>query len=206
MQLFERAVSQFVKDKKGVMDLHSVLETLDDDVMEEEDKKDFLRVAKACGELAKAAPPLSPAAMDVRLEVSKFANSFDVASVKKKYRELFLLVMGKAKELSFQLMTWVSAEEWAAFCRDVLPQCASLEKLLLYNNTNLKVDIAELVAKLPPTLKVLGLDNTGCFGDAGKADWARIPALERVELWNTKVTGSKEDLKAAGCAAGNIGI
>jgi hypothetical protein len=100
----------------------------------------------------------------------------------------------------------VSAEEWAAFCRDVLPQCASLEKLLLYNNTNLKVDIAELVAKLPPTLKVLGLDNTGCFGDAGKADWARLPALEKVDLMGTKVKGLKQDLKAAGCAAKDISI
>ena len=31
MQLFERAVSQFVKKEKGVMDLHSVLETLADE-------------------------------------------------------------------------------------------------------------------------------------------------------------------------------
>ena len=62
----------------------------------------------------------------------------------------------------------------------------------------------ELVAKLPPTLKELDLWNTGCFGDAGKADWARLPALEVVELCDTKVTGSKEDLKAAGCAAGEI--
>ena len=62
------------------------------------------------------------------------------------------------------------------------------------------------MAKLPPTLKELYLYDTGCFGDAGKADWARLPALEGVRLVRTKVTGSKEDLKAAGCAAGFIYI
>ena len=68
------------------------------------------------------------------------------------------------------------------------------------------MDIVELVAKLPPTLKKLDLYYTGCFGDAGKADWARLPALEKVVLLDTKVTGSEEDLKAAGCAAGAIYI
>merc|ERR1711988_83625 len=110
---------------------------------------------------------------------------------------------GKAKQLSFAVMGWVTEEQWAAFCLEVLPQCASLEELNLYRNANLKVDIVELVAKLPPTLKELNLGYTGCFGDAGKADWARLPALEEVELGDTKVTGSKEDLKAAGCVAGD---
>ena len=41
MQLFERAVSQFVKDKFGVMDLHSVLETLADEGVEDEDVKNY---------------------------------------------------------------------------------------------------------------------------------------------------------------------
>ena len=35
MQLFERAVSQFVKDEQWVMDLHSVLETLADEKVED---------------------------------------------------------------------------------------------------------------------------------------------------------------------------
>ena len=121
-----------------------------------------------------------------------------------KYEATFLLVLGKAKTLSFMGMDWVTEEQWAAFCLEVLPQCASLEGLNLYGNANLKVDIVELVAKLPPTLKKLYLTDTGCFGDAGKADWARLPALEWVDLGGTKVTGSKEDLKAAGCAAGFI--
>jgi hypothetical protein len=57
-------------------------------------------------------------------------------------------------------------------------------------DTKVTGDIVELVAKLPPTLKGLRLNNTGCFGDAGKADWARLPALEGVGLSGTKVTGS----------------
>ena len=95
-----------------------------------------------------------------------------------------------AKKLSFEGMGWVTEEQWAAFCLEVLPQCASLEELDLSINDNLKVDIVELVAKLPPTLKTLDLTDTGCFGDAGKADWARLPALKMVVLFGTKVTGS----------------
>ena len=102
-----------------------------------------------------------------------------------------MLVLGKAKQLSFNSMRWVTEEQWAAFCLEVLPQCASLEVLELAGNANLKVDIVELAAKLPPTLKTLYLGGTGCFGDAGKADWARLPALKEVGLSRTKVTGSK---------------
>ena len=68
--------------------------------------------------------------------------------------------------------------------------------LYLDYNANLKVDIVELVAKLPPTLKKLDLEDTGCFGDAGKADWARLPALEVVVLYRTKVTGDIVELVA----------
>ena len=198
---------QFVKEKKGVMDLHSVLETLAGEEVEDEDvKNDFYYMADACGERFKPAPPLAPVAMSLKLAVAHFTNGADVAFVQGKYEATFLLVLGKAKQLSFTFMDWVTEEQWAAFCLEVLPQCASLEVLWLYNNANLKVDIVELVAKLPPTLKQLNLNYTGCFGDAGKADWARLPALERVGLSGTKVTGSKEDLKAAGCAAGEIYI
>ena len=216
MQLFERAVSQFVKKELGVMDLHSVLETLADEEVEDEllrygrSKNDFYDMAVACGKRFKPAPPLAPVAMSLKLAVAHFTNGADVAFVQGKYEATFLLVLGKAKQLSFSSgfggggMGWVTEEQWAAFCLEVLPQCASLEELELDGNANLKVDIVELVAKLPPTLKTLRLDDTGCFGDAGKADWARLPALEEVGLMGTKVTGSREDLKSAGCAAGFI--
>ena len=206
MQLFERAVSQFVKDNRGVMDLHSVLETLADEERGDRVKNYFWAMAGACGERFKPAPPLAPVAMSLKLAVAHFTNGADVAFVQGKYEATFLLVLGKAKQLSFTVMDWVTEEQWAAFCLEVLPQCASLEELNLAGNANLKVDIVELVAKLPPTLKALDLNYTGCFGDAGKADWARLPALEEVMLYGTKVTGSEEDLKAAGCAAGNIYI
>ena len=204
MQLFERAVSQFVKDKKGVMDLHSVLETLADEKVEDTVKNSFDNMARACGERFKPAPPLAPVAMSLKLAVAHFTNGADVAFVQGKYEATFLLVLGKAKQLSFAVMGWVTEEQWAAFCLEVLPQCTSLEELNLRWNASLKVDIVELVAKLPPTLKGLLLEDTGCFGDAGKADWARLPALETVWLEFTEVTGSEGDLKAAGCAARNI--
>ena len=190
MQLFERAVSQFVKDERWVMDLHSVLETLADEKVKDHVKNEFFNMASACGERFKPAPPLAPVAMSLKLAVAHFTNGADVAFVQGKYEATFLLVLGKAKKLSFGDMVWVTEEQWAAFCLEVLPQCASLEVLWLFNNANLKVDIVELVAKLPPTLKTLDLSSTGCFGDAGKADWARLPALEWVGLYSTKVTGS----------------
>ena len=205
MQLFERAVSQFVKDNYGVMDLHSVLETLADEKVEDRVKNELYYMADACGERFKPAPPLAPVAMSLKLAVAHFTNGADVAFVQGKYEATFLLVLGKAKQLSFIRMGWVTEEQWAAFCLEVLPQCASLEELDLSHNANLKVDIVELVAKLPPTLEILNLMGLGCFGDAGKADWLRLPVLEEAEMKYTKVITSKEDLKAAGCA-GKISI
>ena len=142
MQLFERAVSQFVKDKKGVMDLHSVLETLADEKVGDWVKNDFYVMADACGERFKPAPPLAPVAMSLKLAVAHFTNGADVAFVQGKYEATFLLVLGKAKTLSFQNMEWFTEEQWAAFCLEVLPQCASLEELELNGNPNLKVDLS----------------------------------------------------------------
>ena len=207
MQTFERGVSEFVKDHRGVMDLHSVLRTLADKEVSDERKGSFFAVAQACGALAQAGPPVAPEAMKARFAACCFSNGADdLAVVERSYRETFEQVLGKSKQLSFTGMEWVSTEAWAAFCLEVLPRCGALEWLRLNGNPNLAVDIVELVAKLPPTLKTLNLPNTGCFGDAGKADWARLPALEVVGLYGTKVTGSEEDLKAAGCAAGEIYI
>ena len=78
MQLFERAVSQFVKDKKGVMDLHSVLETLADEEVGDGVKNYFVIMADACGERFKPAPPLAPVAMSRKLAVAHFTNGADV--------------------------------------------------------------------------------------------------------------------------------
>jgi len=101
MQLFERAVSQFVKDNYGVMDLHSVLETLADEKVEDYVKNGFYLVAIACGERFKPAPPVAPVAMSLKLAVAHFTNGADVAFVQGKYEATFLLVLGKAKQLSF---------------------------------------------------------------------------------------------------------
>ncbi len=62
--------------------------------------------------------------------------------------------------------------------------------MLLRGTKVITGDIVELVGKfpseiedkLPPTdpLKKLHLRDTGCFRDAGKANWARLPAPEVV--------------------------
>ena len=137
MQLFERAVSQFVKDEYGVMDLHSVLETLADEKVEDHVKNEFCRMASACGARFKPAPPLAPVAMSLKLAVAHFTNGADVAFVQGKYEATFLLVLGKAKKMKFTFMDWVTEEQWAAFCLEVLPQCTSLEDLHLGGNDNL---------------------------------------------------------------------
>ena len=147
--------------------------------------------------------------MNIQLSESHFTNGADLAFVYGVYKKTFEAVLGKIKALCFLSMNWVITEEWKAFCHEVIPQCEKLETLFLSGNPDLAVDIVELVAKLPPTLAKLRLDNTGCFGDATKADWARLPALESVGLIGTKITGTEEAIvaaiAAAGCkAAGNV--
>ena len=112
----------------------------------------------------------------------------------------------KARILAFPAMPWITKEQWGQFLSGVLSQCTHLEELDLSYNDNLEEDIVELVGKLPPTLKELDLEDTGCFGDGGKAEWGRLPALQQVYLFNTKVSGSEEELRAAGCKAEYIYI
>ena len=199
LQTFERAVSEFVKDAAMVQDLHTVLEYLADEAVKEEDKKGFHAVTKWCAGTANRQLVTSPDVMDAKLAGCSFTNKADIAFVQKKYRQVFESVVTKARKLSFRGMKWITKEQWAGFCSGVLPQCTHLEELDLSYNDNLEEDIVELVGKLPPTLKKLYLSETGCFGDGGKAEWGRLPALEMVDLSDTKVSGSKEELRAAGC-------
>ena len=210
-QTFEMAVSQFVKMVKMVLVLHTVLDVLaDEEAVDEDgvelDKTTYLWTAGASAKLAQRQLAMDPDEMDTTLKSLAFTNNADTGMVQKIYRMTYEAVVTKARELFYNSMTWITKEQWAAYCSGVLPQCPHLERLDLWGNPHLEEDIVELVGKLPPTLKELNLESTGCFGDAGKADWARLPALEGVVLEDTKVTGSKEDLRAAGCAAGNIGI
>ena len=205
MQTFERGVSEFVKDHRGVMDLHSVLRTLADKEVSDERKGSFFAVAQACGALAQAGPPVAPEAMKARFAACCFSNGADdLALVERSYRETFEQVLGKSKQLSFTGMEWVSTEAWAAFCLEVLPRCGALEWLRLNGNPNLAVDIVELVAKLPPTLKVLNLYDTGCFGEGTKAAWTCLPSLQMLHLDGVKVAGSKQELVSSGCRARSI--
>ena len=199
-QIFERGVSYFMKKYLGVIDLHPFLGMLTCG----DYKDDFVDMSRAVGALAEAAPPLAPAAMRGKLKASTFTNGADEEFVVGKYEETFLAVLGQAKMLDFYRMGWVTEEEWAGFCLEVLPCCVSLEKLDMSCNPNLKVDIVKLVAKLPPTLKNLKLTQTGCFGDGGNANWARLPALKEVMLQDTEITETKNKISGAGCRAGRV--
>ena len=206
MQTFERAVSEFVKEKFMVQDLHTVLEYLADEAVKEELKKRFGNVTSKCAATANRQLATAPDVMNAKLAGCSFTNKADIAFVQKKYRQVFESVVTKARKLVFQYMNWITKEQWAGFCSGVLPQCTHLEELNLEGNDNLEEDIVELVGKLPPTLKTLYLAYTGCFGDGGKAEWGRLPALEEVYLKRTKVSGSEEELRAAGCKARSINI
>ena len=199
-------MSEFVKDKEMVQDLHTVLEYLADEAVKEEDKKDFDSVTSKCAATANRQLATAPDVMNAKLAGCSFTNKADIAFVQKKYRQVFESVVTKARKLAFTFMNWITKEQWAGFCSGVLPQCTHLEELDLSSNANLEEDIVELVGKLPPTLKELRLNNTGCFGDGGKAEWGRLPALEWVFLSDTKVSGSEEELRAAGCKAERIYI
>ena len=194
-------MSEFVKDRLMVQDLHTVLEYLADEAVKEEDKKNFDKVTKKCAETANRQLATAPDVMNAKLAGCSFTNKADIAFVQKKYRQVFESVVTKARKLDFWNMKWITKEQWAGFCSGILPQCTHLEELHLQNNDNLEEDIVELVGKLPPTLKKLDLWNTGCFGDGGKAEWGRLSTLEWVALFATRVSGSKKELRAAGCKA-----
>ena len=200
-------MSEFVKLKFMVQDLHTVLKYLARPALCGcWGKKDFYKVTSKCAATANRQLATAPDVMNAKLAGCSFTNKADIAFVQKKYRQGFEAVVTKARRLAFADMTWITKEQWVGFCSGVLPQCTHLEELDLYANENLDEDVVELVGKLPLTLKTLRLNNTGCFGDGGKAEWGRLPALEEVNLEYTKVSGSKEDLRAAGGKAWDIWI
>ena len=188
------AVSQFVKLVTMVLVLHTVLDLLADEEAvdaggDELYKESYDSTAEASAKLAQRQLAMDPDEMDTTLKSLAFTNNADTGMVQKIYRMTYEAVVTKARELCYNNMTWITKEQWAAYCSGVLPQCPHLEVLVLEYNDNLEEDIVELVGKLPPTLKALMLMRTGCFGDAGKADWSRLPALEQVNLSYTKVSG-----------------
>ena len=190
-----------------VQDLHTVLRYLARPAMcgclgpTQKAKKDFNDVTSKCAATANRQLATAPDVMNAKLAGCSFTNKADIAFVQKKYRQVFESVVTKARKLEFYNMKWITKEQWAGFCSGVLPQCTHLEELTLEGNADLEEDIVELVRKLPPTLKKLILLNTGCFGDGGKAEWSRLQALDWVILSDTKVNGSEEELRAAGCKA-----
>ena len=142
--------------------------------------------------------------MSAELLLKHFTSGADVEFVQGKYRKTLEMVIQHTEFLAFTGMVWISKEEWDTFFDEVIPECMCLKNLYLQLNPNLKMDIVNLVAKLPPTIEELYLEHTGCFGDSARADWTRLPALKVVVLSHTQITGSKEDLASSGCEAGEI--
>ena len=62
-----------------------------------------------------------------------------------------------------------SPDAWKVFFERALPLYVKLKVLDLSDNGELNIDIAELVGRLPPTLKELRLNGTQCFGDGRSA-------------------------------------
>ena len=71
----------------------------------------------------------------------------------------------------------------------------TLSTLACNGSFKLRADIAQLVAVVPPTLTNLDLTGArGITGDAGKAEWSRLPVLEMLELRGSSVVGDLAEL------------
>ena len=92
-------MSEFVKDKKMVQDLHTVLEYLADEAVDEKDKKSFWTVTEKCAETANRQLATAPDVMNAKLAGCSFTNKADIAFVQKKYRQVFESVVAKARKL-----------------------------------------------------------------------------------------------------------
>ena len=201
-QTFEKFVSEFRKDKTKVLVLHEILRMLEDEDARisqygrKIDTESYFATALLCAKNVQRSLAVAPDAMSHVLAEKTFTSNADIQVVEEIYKKTFGIVVGQAKELKFESMDWITTEIWLTFAMGVIPLCMRLESLNLSYNGNLVVDIVELVAKLPPSLKELDLDSTGCVGDAGKADWARLEVLEDVDLDATKVTGDIVELVA----------
>ena len=108
-------MSEFVKDKEMVQDLHTVLEHLADEAVYEMDKKDFGNVTSKCAETANRQLATAPDVMNAKLAGCSFTNKADIAFVQKKYRQVFESVVTKARKLVFANMTWITKEQWVGF-------------------------------------------------------------------------------------------
>ena len=87
-----------------------------------------------------------------------------------------------------------SPDAWKVFFERALPLYVKLKVLDLSDNGELNIDIAELVGRLPPTLKELRLNGTQCFGDGRSAAWDALPKLKRLNMTGTAIKGTKEEL------------
>ena len=61
----------------------------------------------------------------------------------------------------------------------------------------LLIDLAEILKVLPPTLEVLRLNRTACFGDGTKQEWKHLTRLELVDVERSGVKGTMEDIQHA---------
>ena len=84
---------------------------------------------------------------------------------------------------------------WLSFVTEELPERKGLEILRLAGNPSLEIDIEEIVARCPSSITKLFLDGTGCCGDGRKATWTRLERLEMINLTNTKIKGTEEQLR-----------
>ena len=114
-------MSEFVKLKFMVQDLHTVLKYLARPALcgcwgpTQKDKKDFWGVASKCAETANRQLATAPDVMNAKLAGCSFTNKADIAFVQKKYRQVFESVVSKARKLEFYQMEWITKEQWAGF-------------------------------------------------------------------------------------------
>ena len=186
--VFERGVSNLVKPLNLLLDLVSIIEWLE--AIEQGDASYNSAIDTTLTGMNKAVTASrtlasAPKFFNVVLGEKTFTNNADKEFVKIKFTETFLNIINSQRELEYQMFK-APAYEWKQFVGAVLPQCHSLT-LLNLSQTELQVDIREIVDSVGSTLKFLNLSETGCTGDI--KIMAMAPKLEHINLSKTRIGG-----------------
>lgn len=170
-------------------------------------RNSFAAMVAACVPLDRRRLPLAPKQFGSRTKRAHFGRESDRKLVQKKYADAFLSTLGRAKQLThFEKMGKATDEEafearnheWRAFVEHALPRCkGGLVELSFAGNDELLIDLAEILKVLPPTLEVLRLNRTACFGDGTKQEWKHLTRLELVDVERSGVKGTMEDIQHA---------
>ena len=178
-------------------------------------RNSFNAMVKACVPTYRRRLPLAPKRFNSKMKRALFTRAADKALVQKKYADMFASTLGRTTQLvQFEKMGAGPSEEerdertaeWKDFVTHVIPRCrGKLVEVSFAGNPQLAMSLNDLLEQLPPTLEVLRLRKTSCFGKGTKMNWKKVPKLELLDVEHAKVSGTKEDI-AASIQKARIGV